>query len=41
VSRRTALVVRNSDGDEERLRLFGSLLRQGDRYKIYSYVVTD
>jgi hypothetical protein len=41
VSRRTALVVRNGDGEEERLRLFGSLLRQGDRYKIYSYVITD
>lgn len=41
VSRRTVLVVTNAEGAEERLRLFGSLLRQGDRYKVYSYVVSD
>lgn len=41
VSRKTVLVVRDAGGQEQRLRLFGSILRQGDRYKVYSYVVTD
>lgn len=41
VSRKTVLVVRNAAGEEERLRVFGSLLRQGDRYKVYSFVTTD
>jgi hypothetical protein len=41
VSRQAVLVVRNADGEEERLRLIGSLMRQGDRYKVYSYIITD
>lgn len=41
VSRETVLLVRNAAGEEERLRVFGSLLRQGGRYKIYSYVIAD
>lgn len=41
VSRRAVLVARNAEGESERLRLFGSILRQGDRYKLYSYVITD
>lgn len=41
VSRRTVLLVTNAEGELERLRLFGSMLRQGNRHKVYSYVITD
>ncbi len=40
VRRKTVLVVENERGEEETLRLFGSLLQQQDgRFKVFSYVV--
>jgi hypothetical protein len=39
VSRKAEVLVRDSAGEQRRLRLFGSVLRQGDRYKLFSYVV--
>jgi hypothetical protein len=41
VSRQTVLVVSNDLGEPERLRVCGSILRQGSRFKLYSYVLTD
>jgi len=39
VSRKTQLRVRNERGEELVIRLFGSVLRSGAEYKIFSYVV--
>jgi hypothetical protein len=39
VSRKAELRVRNEHGEEQVLRLFGSVLRSGSEYKIFSYVV--
>lgn len=39
VSRKSQLVVRDASGRERNLRLFGSVIRQGGRSKIYSYIV--
>lgn len=39
VSRKAELRVRNEQGEEQVLRLFGSVLRSGSEYKIFSYVV--
>lgn len=39
VHRKTELTVRAADGHEERLRLFGSILEQRGRYKLFSFVV--
>jgi hypothetical protein len=39
VRRDTVLTVRDSEGVEQELRLYGSSLRQGDGWKVFSYVV--
>lgn len=39
VSREAELVVADADGVEQRVRVFGSVLHDGDRVKIFSYVV--
>jgi hypothetical protein len=39
VSRDAEVVVRDAAGQEKTVRLFGSVLHQGDRYKLFSYVV--
>jgi len=39
VRRKTQLVVRSSDGGESVIQLFGSMIEQGGRYKVFSYVV--
>lgn len=39
VSRKTHLVVRDADGRERTIRLFGSIIRQNARSKVYSYIV--
>ena len=39
VQRDTRLVVRDDSGTERSIRLFGSVVEQGGRYKIFSFVV--
>jgi hypothetical protein len=39
VRRKTVLEVENADGARETVRLFGSLLQQGGRFKVFSYVI--
>lgn len=39
VSRETELVVRDERGAERRIRLFGSIIRQEGRSKVYSYIL--
>ena len=39
VSRKAQLLVRDDAGQEQSLRLFGSVLRSGSEYKVFSYVV--
>jgi hypothetical protein len=41
VSRETVLHVRDESGTEADLRLFGSLIRKDDAWKVFSYVVDD
>jgi hypothetical protein len=38
ISRETRLVVRNAENQELTLRLFGSIIRQDGRSKVYSYI---
>jgi hypothetical protein len=39
LSRKTRLIVRNEVGAEERVRVFGSIIRQRGQSKVYSYIV--
>ncbi len=39
LSRKTRLVVRNEAGTEQSIRVFGSVIRQRGRSKVYSYIV--
>jgi hypothetical protein len=39
VRRKTVLELENADGDHETMRLLGSLLEQGGRFKVFSYVI--
>jgi hypothetical protein len=39
VNRDAEVVVRDQDGQKRTVRLFGSMLEQGGRYKLFSYVV--
>ena len=41
VHRETELTVRGSDGREQRLRLFGSMIEKIGGYKVFSYVIDD
>jgi hypothetical protein len=38
VRRKSAVTIRTPDGHETRHRLFGSIVEQGGRYKVFSYV---
>jgi hypothetical protein len=38
VRRKSAVTIRTPDGDETRHRLFGSIVEQAGRYKVFSYV---
>jgi hypothetical protein len=39
VHRETRLFVRDSDGQEQTMRIFGSIIRQNGRSKVFSYIV--
>ena len=39
VSRKTRLVVTDASGAEQTIRVFGSIIRQAGRSKVYSYIV--
>ena len=39
VHRDSRLTVRDEEGVEREVRLFGSVLQRGDAYKLFSYVV--
>ena len=39
ISRKTQLVVRDAQGHEQTVRLFGSIIRQDGRSKVFSYIV--
>jgi hypothetical protein len=39
VRRKSVVVVRTADGVESRHRLFGSMIEEAGRYKVFSYVV--
>jgi hypothetical protein len=39
VHRRSAVTLRRGDGTLATVRLFGSMIEQGGRYKVFSYVV--
>lgn len=39
VSRKTVLIVRDAEAHERRLRLFGSIIRQTGRSKVYSFII--
>jgi hypothetical protein len=41
VHRESELTVRDADGTEQQLRMFGSVLEKDGRYKVFSYVVDD
>lgn len=41
VQRETALTVKDAGGAERQVRLFGSVIEKGGRYKIFSYVIAD
>lgn len=41
VHRESELTVTDADGHERRVRLFGSVLEKGGRYKVFSYVIDD
>lgn len=38
VDRESTMTVRTASGEVEEVRLFGSMVRQGTRYKVFSYV---
>jgi hypothetical protein len=39
VHRESVVLARFPDGSERRVRVFGSVLEQDGRYKVFSYVV--
>ena len=39
VHRESRLTVRDQEGTERDVRLFGSILQRGDEYKLFSYLV--
>lgn len=39
VSRKSYLTVKDGDGRERTIRLFGSMIRQNGRSKVYSYII--
>jgi len=41
VHRESELTVRDADGNERQMRMFGSVLEKDGRYKVFSYVIDD
>jgi hypothetical protein len=41
VHRESELTVKGPDGAERQIRVFGSMIEKGGRYKVFSYVVDD
>jgi hypothetical protein len=41
VHRETELTVNDGEGKERQIRVFGSVIEKGGRYKVFSYVVDD
>lgn len=41
VHRESELTVRDADGIERQIRVFGSMIDKGGRYKVFSYVIDD
>jgi hypothetical protein len=41
VHRESELTVKDAEGNERQLRLFGSMIEKGGRYKVFSYVIDD
>jgi hypothetical protein len=41
VHRESELTVKEADGIERQLRVFGSVIEKGGRYKVFSYVIDD
>lgn len=41
VHRESELTVKDGEGNERLLRLFGSVIEKGGRYKVFSYVIDD
>ena len=41
VHRESELTVKDAEGNERQVRMFGSVLEKGGRYKIFSYVIDD
>jgi hypothetical protein len=41
VHRESELTVKDADGNERQVRIFGSVIEKGGRYKVFSYVIDD
>ena len=41
VHRESELTVKDADGIERQMRVFGSVIEKGGRYKVFSYVIDD
>jgi hypothetical protein len=41
VQRESELTVKDPSGTERQIRVFGSMIEKGGRYKVFSYVVDD
>jgi hypothetical protein len=41
VRRESELTVKDGDGNERSIRVFGSMIEMGGRYKVFSYVIDD
>jgi len=41
VQRESELTVKDLDGTERQIRVFGSMIEKGGRYKVFSYVIDD
>lgn len=41
VHRESELTVKDAEGNERQLRMFGSVIEKGGRYKVFSYVIDD
>jgi hypothetical protein len=41
VHRESELTVKEADGTERQIRVFGSMIEKGGRYKVFSYVIDD
>ena len=41
VHRESELTVKDPEGNERQVRLFGSVIEKGGRYKVFSYVIDD